>query len=393
MLKEIVVGAAVGLGASIALFGANAAQALELQTVPESHVYANAAQLGDGQMDAMVHAIGILNDGIEAITIESVDIDVIVGGISVLTKRVNLDNFGRHTGMIGGMIQSGAGSFVGGMVSNADGPDGLFGQLVTLSTERTLQSDAATLAVRSFLAFDQMPETIRVTVRTVSATGDAEIATKDLTVIAPDRERTYPMPLEGGWFMTAIPLVTSHHRYMPGTEFAIDFFKTNGDGQVHGGDRTDQTDYFGYGEPVHAIAGGTVVRVINGSAEDAAFRVRGQEERPAAYEARMIERFGDDATVNLLASITGNLVIVEQDDGFFASYGHLAPSSVTVQTGTRVEVGEVIAAVGGTGEGNMTTHLHIQLNEGPTALFDQGVPMNFTEDRGQRDTGRIVRSD
>ena len=173
------------------------------------------------------------------------------------------------------------------------------------------------------------------------------MTTRELKVIAPDAERAYPMPLEGGWYMTAIPLVTSHHRYMPGTEFAVDLFKSDGEGNFYDGDHMDQTSYFGYGERVHAIAGGSVVRVINGTAEDAAFRVRRDNESPVIYDARMIERFGDNAEVNLLASLTGNQVTIEQDDGYYASYCHLAASSIKVEVGARVEIGDVIAAVGG----------------------------------------------
>ena len=84
---------------------------------------------------------------------------------------------------------------------------------------------------------------------------------------------------------------------------------------------------------------------------------------------------------------------IEQDDGYYASYCHLAASSIKVEVGARVEIGDVIAAVGGTGEDNTTTHLHIQLNEGPMLLFDQGVPMRFVEDRGDTDTGRLIRSE
>jgi len=369
------------------------AAALELRTVPSEHVYVNAANPGASQFDAVIQAIGVFNDGAEVVTIEAVDIDLMAGGRSFLTKRVDPALFGRHTGFIGGMIaRGGADSFVGGVLSNSEGLAGFFGDDVALSRESSIAPGAAVILVRQFLAFDQIPETVRVTVRAVSTNGDAQLASIDLAVNAPDPARVYPMPLRGAWLLRAIPLVTSHHRLVPSTEFAVDFFKVDGEGRIHGDDPADQTDYFGYGEPVHAIAAGNVVQVINGSAEDAAFRVRGEDEDGLAYNARMAERFGADQDATDLASVAGNIIIIQQDDGLYAAYGHLAPSSVLVTEGTRVEAGQEIAAVGGTGEGNRTVHLHIQLNEGPDTLYAQGVPLHFAEEGRDFDTGRFIQS-
>jgi len=391
--RLVVLALALALMGSSALIGSAPAQALELRTAPETHVYVNVANRQTGQFDAMIQAIGIYNDGDEAIGIESVEIDVIAQGLPILTRRIQPSSFETHTGILARMSGSGRGSMVAAILGNAGGPNGFFGDEVELIPGVHLTGGGATIAARQFLTFDAMPDAIRISARAVHASGEVELVTCELEIVFPDRERAYPLPLEGGWFMTAVPLVTSHHRYVEGTEFAIDFFKSDGEGRIFESDRTDQTDYFGYGEPVKAIAGGRVVRVINGSADDTAIRVHREGESTEAYDERMTERFGNDPELNLIASITGNLVVVEQDDGFFASYGHLAPSSVSVSEGERVETGQVIAAVGGTGEGNMTTHLHIQLNEGPMPLFDQSVPMHFVEDRGQVDTGRIVRSD
>jgi len=370
------------------------AAALELRTVPSEHIYVNAANPGANQFDAVVQAIGVLNNGAEVVTIEAVDIDLMAGGRTFLTKRVDPALFGRHTGFIGGMIaRGGTDAFVGGVLSNSEGLAGFFGDPVSLSREPGIAPGAAVILVRQFLAFDRIPETVRVTVRAVSASGDAQLASIDLEVNAPNPERIYPMPLRGAWLLRAIPLITSHHRLVPSTEFAVDFFKVDGEGRIHNGDPADQTDYFGYGEPVYAIAAGSVVQVINGSAEDAAFRVRGEEEDGLAYNTRMAGRFGADQDTTDLASVAGNIVIIQQDDGFYAAYGHLAPSSVLVAEGARVEVGQEIAAVGGTGEGNRTVHLHIQLNEGPDTLYAQGVPLHFAEEGRDFDTGRFIQSD
>ena len=89
MLKEIFVAAAIGLGGVVALFGSNAAQALELNATPSTHVYANAANPGASQFDVVLQVIGIFNDGTDAVTLEAVEIDLIADGISFLTKRID----------------------------------------------------------------------------------------------------------------------------------------------------------------------------------------------------------------------------------------------------------------------------------------------------------------
>jgi hypothetical protein len=370
------------------------ADALELRTVPADHIYVNAANPGAGQFDAVVQTIGVLNDGEEAVTLEAVEIDLMAGGRSFLTKRVDPALFGRHTGFLGGMMaQGGMDAFIGGVLADGDGLEGFFGEGIALSREAALAPGTAALAVRQFVAFDQMPEAVRVSVRGVTASGEAVLATRDITVVPPDPERTYPMPLDGAWVLRAVPNITSHHRLVPSTEFAVDLFKINAEGRIYEGDPADQTNYFGYGEPVRAIAPGEVVQVINGTADDAAFRVRGEEESALAYNERMAERFDESQDVTDLASVAGNIVIIEQDDGYYAAYGHLAPSSVTVAEGDRIETGEMIATVGGTGEGNRTVHLHIQLNEGPDTLYSQGVPLRFAEETPDADTARFIRSE
>lgn len=396
MRRTVDIAAMILVGAVLAALTAmpRPAAALELRTVPADHIYANAANPGAGQFDAVVQTIGILNDGAQAVMVEAVDIDLIADGRSFLTKRVDPALFRRHTGFLGGMAaQGGMDAFIGGVLANAGGVDGFFGAGVALTREAQLAPGSGALAVRQFLAFDQMPDLIRVTVRAVDGNGDAQMASRDLAVIPPDGTRAYPMPLEGNWYMRSLPLITSHHRFVPSTEFAVDLFKVEGEGEIHTGDASDQTAYFGYGEPVYAIAPGRVVTSINGTAEDAAFRVRGEEESPLDYNTRMADRFGDNQSETDLAGVAGNIVVIEQEDGLYAAYGHLAPLSVLVGVGDLVEAGQVIAAVGGTGEGNSTTHLHIQLNRGPDTLYSPGVPLRFEEESGEADTGRFIRSD
>ncbi len=378
------------LAAALALTGA--AQAAALVTVPAERIYVNASNPGEGQYDAVVHAIGVLNDEGEALTIEDITIDVMAGGRVIMTKRGDPDTAMRHSGLIAGMMARGGGStFVGGMLSNEAGVAGLFGTDTSIDTEGAIEPGAARILVRQFLGFDAVPDTMRISVRVTNASGATEILTRELEAISPEQTPTYAMPLEGGWYVRAEPNVGSHHRYVPATEFAYDFFKMDGDGNIHGGDRTDPTGYFGYGAPVLAVAPGEVVLVVNDSSEDLSFRVPREGESRADFDTRISAHYGADVADDAIRGVAGNIVIVRQQDGTYMSYGHLAESSVLVQLGQRVETGEPLAAVGGTGEGGVV-HLHIQMNAGAHPLYSAGLPFLFEGQSREADTGRFARS-
>lgn len=376
--------AALWLGAS--------ASAAELVTVPGGEIHVNAVNPGEGQLDAVVHAIGVLNDGAGPLTIEEITIDVMVGGHAILTKRIGADITERHSGLIAGMMaRDGGGSFVGGMLSNEDGVEGLFGEGTMLDPEGAIDAGAARLLVRQFLAFDQVPDTFRVSARVVHDDGHTELLTREITVAGPDTVPTYAMPLEGGWFVRSEPNVGSHHRFVPATEFAYDFFKTDSEGRIFEGERTDPSSFFGFGAPVLAVAPGEVTLVINDSVEDLSFRVPREGESREEFQARISQHYGQDVADDALRGVAGNIVVVRQDDGNYMSYGHLAESSVLVEVGERVETGQPLAAVGGTGEGGVV-HLHIQMNAGPHPLFDAGLPFRFEGQPRDADTGRFARS-
>lgn len=79
----------------------------------------------------------------------------------------------------------------------------------------------------------------------------------------------------------------------------------------------------------------------------------------------------------------GNYIIVKNDDGNYALYAHLLASSIKVHAGQRVERGQILAAVGNTGN-STCEHLHFQLtwNDPRTLGWFGGIahPLNNFED-------------
>lgn len=111
----------------------------------------------------------------------------------------------------------------------------------------------------------------------------------------------------------------------------------------------------GYGAPVLAVADAVVVAVRNGVAESAT--ISSQSKKPL-----------DEAAGNYLALALG--------DGRHVLYEHLQPGSLRVAVGDRVERGQVIAALGFTGD-STGPHLHLHVADAAAPLAAEGLPYVF----------------
>lgn len=139
--------------------------------------------------------------------------------------------------------------------------------------------------------------------------------------------------------------------------FASDFVRIDDQGRGGEGDLTRNESFFTFGEPVHAVAGGRVVRTLNNVPENTPLN----------------EPPGDQFTPR---TIVGNQVVLKLRNGRFAAYGHLQTGSVRVRRGQRVRRGEVIGRVGNSGQSG-GAHLHFQLSDGPDPLSSDGIPYVF----------------
>ena len=187
------------------------------------------------------------------------------------------------------------------------------------------------------------------------------IARHAATVIAP--------PLRGGRWA----LVSSVHRrsLLPingglhnAQRFAVDFSALlDTSGRTHVGSADRNASYFNYGQPVVAVAAGTVVEAVDRYPDQIP-----NHNVPVSAEAA-----------------DGNHVIIKLAAGVFAGYAHLKPGSVRVHLGERVHTAQVLALLGNSG--NTTgPHLHFQLMTRPSLLDADGLP--FVVDRFRLD-GRV----
>jgi murein DD-endopeptidase MepM/ murein hydrolase activator NlpD len=172
-------------------------------------------------------------------------------------------------------------------------------------------------------------------------------------------------PLRGGpWAAVYDPLLDRGHRRafyaidgaarIPG-RFAIDWFKLNSRGRMHAGEAADENEWFGYGEPVLAVADGVSAAVRDGVPE------RGARSTGSGRD---------------LNEGSGNFVVLNLGNGQFAFYEHLKPGSIVVKQGDRVKRGDVIAALGNTGD-TAGPHLHFHVADASFTLAAEGLPFVF----------------
>lgn len=141
--------------------------------------------------------------------------------------------------------------------------------------------------------------------------------------------------------------------------FAIDWMRTNDDGEFVTGDRTRNESYAGYGQEVRAVADGTITSTLDTL----------EPNRPGVLPA-------DDpvlAKTITVETVDGNNIIQDLGRGIWAAYAHLQKGSLLVRPGQRVTAGQVIARLGNTGNSN-APHLHFQLMNGPTLVGGDGIP-------------------
>ncbi len=151
--------------------------------------------------------------------------------------------------------------------------------------------------------------------------------------------------------------------------FAIDWMLVGPNGDTHRDDATRNENYWGFDQPVFAVADGEVTEVVDSIPDHAPHVLPG--------------------TVTL-ANIAGNHVILRIAPHRYVLYAHLERGSVRVHPGERVRRGQTIAKLGDSGQ-TTAPHLHIHVADGNSVLSAEGVPwvLSSYEDLGSGNTFEV----
>jgi murein DD-endopeptidase MepM/ murein hydrolase activator NlpD len=142
--------------------------------------------------------------------------------------------------------------------------------------------------------------------------------------------------------------------------YAIDFHGLNRNGRgIRGALKgSSNTDWFGFGADVVAVADSLVREARDGIADN-----------PPLFEPP------PPASVELSAT-GGNYVVLDLGRDRFVHYAHLQQGSVTVRDGQRVRRGQLLGRLGNSGNTN-GAHLHFNVLNGPRVSEAEGLPYVF----------------
>jgi hypothetical protein len=136
--------------------------------------------------------------------------------------------------------------------------------------------------------------------------------------------------------------------------FAIDWLQVR-HGRPFAGDGSKNTQWYDFGTPVRAVAGGVVVRAVDGRPDIP------PNSSPIMPNADYF---------------SGNYVVVRIHPGVYAQYAHLMEGSVAVHAGQRVRAGQQLGNLGDSGN-STAPHLHFGLISRPDFTIANSLPWVF----------------
>lgn len=169
------------------------------------------------------------------------------------------------------------------------------------------------------------------------------------------------LPFHGEWTVIwgGDSKQVNHHIEAPSQRRAADLVMTDPSGKSFKTDGKTNADYLAYGQPILAVADGTVITAVNGVPENVPGQMNG-------YMA------------------PGNVVIVQHGPAVFSAYAHLQPGSLKVKAGGKIKRGAIIGLCGNSGNSS-EPHLHFQLQDGPLFERSWGVEAVFPQVQLTRD--------
>lgn len=207
-------------------------------------------------------------------------------------------------------------------------------------------------------AFDSEGRVAGFSVR-ASEAAPGEAATPHLDYVTRARLR---LPFDGEWtvFWGGRSVAENYHAAHVDQRFAYDFVVVQG-GRTHVGEGRANTDYHCWDKDVLAPAAATVIRAVDGTADNPPGQMNPSDP-------------------------PGNHVVLDLGNGEFAFLAHLRQGSVAVRPGEPVEEGQRLGACGNSGNSS-EPHLHFHLQTTPDFGAGEGLPAFF---RGYEADGRPV---
>ena len=185
---------------------------------------------------------------------------------------------------------------------------------------------------------------------------------------------------------------TDNNGLMNESRYAYDLISVDQEGNMYTGTPFNKKNWFVFGKPVCAPAGGKVIAIKNDVPDN-------------DYKGKLIQAPKLAAGADPLGK--GNYIIIQHANGEYSELLNLEKGSITVKPGDMVKNGQQIALVGFSGNARYP-QLHYTVTSSPgkqKVLAAEGVPNYFNNfklyrgetvtriDRSRIDSGDIVESD
>lgn len=177
----------------------------------------------------------------------------------------------------------------------------------------------------------------------------------------------FSLPFSGRWFVLNGHAPGEAHRLAArGQAFSWDFtYRKEGRDcrilEVLPERQLTNGDFYGFGQPVLAVADGEVVKA-EGSRQD--------EVPTFVFSPYMLKTPQDPY------EILGNYVVICHEGHEYSLVAHLQKDSVLVRAGDRVSRGQPIGRCGNSGDSTYP-HIHFQVMNGPDHFRDEGIPVKM----------------
>ncbi|MEO8515710.1 MAG: M23 family metallopeptidase [Flavobacterium sp.] len=140
--------------------------------------------------------------------------------------------------------------------------------------------------------------------------------------------------------------------------YAYDLVVLNSENKQFSNKGENNTDWFGFGNDVLAVADGEIVAVETNQKDDKQFNIPALKDNPLA--------------------LYGNYVVIKHNENVYSMYGHLKnQSSAAFKIGDKIKKGQKIGVIGTSGS-SFFPHLHFEVRNNINHDAE-GVPSYFTD--------------
>ena len=350
---------------------ATQAGGLTVRIAPSDVIYTAENNRRIGIYDLMVQTIAVVNESDETVRFRELVLNAEKMGDVILTDRLVARNYVSVWDAFYPYWSTPE-------TQTADDTLVLFSEVlpkgIVLSPTLDLKPGTAVIVRNRLLAFSGyvIPDRVEVRVLAHTAEGEEITAVSSIPVKKYIAHNKFRFPLAGRWYVSSSSSIRSHHRARPAHEFALDLMRIGKNGKSYSTDGSFPSDYLAYGEPVYAIADGTVI-AAESTIPDTEMPKLGESR--SDFARRVLGAMWEKDPSGRVAG--GNYVVIRHAGDEYSNYVHLRPGSITVSVGDQVSQGTKIGQVGISGDG-FEPHLHFSVSDTPEMNYGHGLPVNFT---------------